>query len=64
LLAHPGSVFTREELARLAWGWRSTGDSRAVDNAVRRLRQKIEPDPHAPRYLITERGAGYRFGVA
>jgi DNA-binding response OmpR family regulator len=33
-------------------------------SSVRRLRQKIGPDPHAPRYLITERGAGYRFGVA
>ena len=63
LLAHPGTVFTREELARLAWGWHSNTDSRAVDNAVRRLRQKIEPNPRRPRYIATERGAGYRFAV-
>ena len=61
LLAHPGTVFTREELARLAWGWRSGADSRAVDNTIRRLRQKIEPDPKNPRYLLTVRGAGYQF---
>ncbi|MGH2368732.1 MAG: winged helix-turn-helix transcriptional regulator [Chloroflexota bacterium] len=63
LMAHPGTVFTRDELARLAWGWRGNPDSRAVDNTVRRLRQKIEPDPRRPRHLLTERGAGYRFGV-
>jgi DNA-binding response OmpR family regulator len=63
MLAHPGTVFTREELARLAWGWRGHTDSRAVDNTVRRLRQKIEPHPRRPRCIITERGAGYRFAV-
>ncbi len=62
MLAHPGAVFTREELARLAWGWRNMGESRAVDNIVRRLRNKIEPDPKHPRYILTERGVGYRFG--
>ena len=63
MLAHPGTVFTREELARLAWGWRGHTDSRAIDNSVRRLRQKIEPDSRQPRYIVTERGAGYRFAV-
>lgn len=61
MLAHPGAVFTREELARLAWGWRTMGESRAVDNIIRRLRHKIEPDPKRPRYILTERGIGYRF---
>jgi two-component system response regulator VicR len=51
-------------LARLAWGWRGNTDSRAVDNAVRRLRQKIEPDPRQPRYIVTERGAGYYFAAS
>jgi DNA-binding response OmpR family regulator len=63
MLAHPGTVFTREELAQLAWGWRGHTDSRAIDNSVRRLRQKIEPDARQPRYIVTERGAGYRFAV-
>ena len=59
----PGVVFTREELAHAAWGWEHLGDSRAVDNVVRRLREKIESDPGAPQLLLTERGAGYRLGV-
>jgi two-component system response regulator VicR len=63
LMAHPGTVFTREELARLAWGWHGNGESRAIDNTVRRLRRKIEADPKRPRYILTERGVGYRFGV-
>lgn len=61
LLANPGTVFTRDELARLAWGWKETAESRAVDNTVQRLRQKIELTPKRPRYLLTERGTGYSF---
>lgn len=61
LLANPGTVFTRDELARLAWGWKETAESRAVDNTVQRLRQKIETSPKRPRYLLTERGTGYSF---
>ena len=63
MLAHPGTVFTREELSHHAWGWAHTEDSRAVDNTVRRLRQKIESAPRQPRYIVTERGAGYRLAV-
>jgi DNA-binding response OmpR family regulator len=61
LLANPGTVFTRDELARLAWGWKETAESRAIDNTVQRLRQKIESNPKRPTYLHTERGTGYRF---
>jgi len=61
LLANPGTVFTRDELARLAWGWKDRSESRAVDNTVQRLRQKIERDPKFPRFLLTERGTGYSF---
>jgi DNA-binding response OmpR family regulator len=64
LLANPGTVFTRDELARLAWGWKETAESRAVDNTIQRLRQKIERDPKRPRYLMTERGTGYYFAAA
>ncbi len=64
LLANPGTVFTRDELARLAWGWKETAESRAVDNTIQRLRQKIERDPKRPRYLQTERGTGYSFAMA
>lgn len=64
VLANPGTVFTRDELARLAWGWKETAESRAVDNTIQRLRQKIERDPKRPRYLMTERGTGYYFADA
>jgi two-component system response regulator VicR len=64
LLANPGTVFTRDELVRLAWGWKGAAESRAVDNTVQRLRRKIEPDSRRPRYLLTERGTGYRYAAA
>ena len=43
------------------WGFEYYGDLRAVDVAIRRLREKLEDDPAAPRYLVTKRGAGYYF---
>lgn len=56
LAERPGAVFQREDLMRiLAPG----GGERTVDVQVNRLRQKIEPDPKAPRYLQTVRGRGY-----
>ena len=61
LLANPGTVFTRDELARLAWGWKESAESRAVDNTIQRLRRKIERHPKQPRDLLTDRGTGYRF---
>jgi two-component system response regulator VicR len=61
LIAHPGTVFTRDELARLAWGWHSATDSRAVDNTIQRIRRKLEPNPRTPTYVLTERGTGYYF---
>ncbi|HEU5315278.1 MAG TPA: response regulator transcription factor [Chloroflexota bacterium] len=63
LLANPGTVFTRDELARLAWGWKESAESRAVDNTVQRLRRKIEGNPKRPRYLLTDRGTGYSFAA-
>ncbi|MGI8424474.1 MAG: winged helix-turn-helix transcriptional regulator [Chloroflexota bacterium] len=63
LLANPGTVFTRDELARLAWGWKESAESRAVDNTVQRLRRKIERKPRRPGYLLTERGMGYSFAA-
>ncbi|MBX2801078.1 MAG: winged helix-turn-helix domain-containing protein [Myxococcales bacterium] len=54
-----GAVVERAELGRAVWGVRTTRE-RALVNAVSRLRAKLEPDRDAPRYLLTERGAGYR----
>lgn len=60
-LAQPGRTFTREELLSGAWGFDYEGSARTVDNFVRQLRLKLEPDPEEPRYFQTVRGLGYRF---
>lgn len=54
-----GRVITREELMEKVWGYDYYGDLRAVDVAMRRLREKLETDPANPQYLMTRRGAGY-----
>ena len=61
LAASPGKVFSREEMLHDVWQYEYFGDLRAVDVAVRRLREKIEEDPGQPRYIITKRGVGYYF---
>jgi two-component system phosphate regulon response regulator PhoB len=60
LARQPGRIFTRQDLLDGAWGAAHEGDPRTVDVHVRWLREKLEPDPAAPRYLLTVRGAGYR----
>jgi two-component system, OmpR family, alkaline phosphatase synthesis response regulator PhoP len=62
-VGHPGRTFTRDELLSGAWGYDYEGTARTVDNFVSQLRQKFEPDPEEPRYFVTVRGLGYRFGV-
>ena len=61
LAASPGKVFSREELLHDVWQYEYFGDLRAVDVAVRRLREKIEDDPSQPRYIMTKRGVGYYY---
>ena len=58
---HLGRVFTRDQLLDSVWRDTSYVTPRSVDVYVRRIREKIEPDPEYPRYLKTVRGAGYRF---
>jgi two-component system response regulator VicR len=60
-MKNPDTVFTREELMKTVWNYDYFGDLRAVDVAVRRLREKIEYVPGEPRFLLTRRGAGYLF---
>ncbi len=43
------------------WGTDFSGDSRAADMQVRNIREKIEPEPKNPRYVLTARGIGYKF---
>ena len=62
LAAQPGKVFSREALMEHVWNYEGyVGDVRAVDVAVRRLREKIEDDPASPRFIVTKRGMGYFF---
>ncbi len=61
LAANPDQVFTREALIERVWGYSYEGDTRTVDVHVRGLREKIEEDSSAPRYIETVRGVGYRF---
>ncbi|MCL2409866.1 MAG: response regulator transcription factor [Oscillospiraceae bacterium] len=63
LAASPGKVFSREELLHEVWQYEYFGDLRAVDVAVRRLREKIEEDSGQPKYVITKRGVGYYYST-
>jgi two-component system response regulator MtrA len=59
LARHPGQVLTRELLLERVWNYKYSGDSRLVDMAIKRLRQKVEDDPSAPQLIQTVRGVGY-----
>ncbi len=61
LAASPGTVFTRSRLLEDVWDFAWTGDASTVTVHIRRLREKIEDDPSAPRRLVTVWGVGYRF---
>lgn len=63
LARHPGRVFSRDHLLDAVWGDARFVTPRSVDVYVRRIREKIESDAEAPRYLKTMRGAGYRFEI-
>jgi DNA-binding response OmpR family regulator len=60
LAARPGRVFSREKLLSDVWGYDYFGDARLVDVHVRRLRMKVEDDPHNPTIIQTVRGMGYK----
>ncbi len=58
-LRNPGRVYSRESLLNLAWGYEYIGELRTVDVHIRRLREKLEPDPANPEYILTKWGVGY-----
>ncbi len=60
LIRNAGRVLTRGQLIDRVWGADYVGDTKTLDVHVKRLRAKIEPDPSAPRYLVTVRGLGYK----
>ena len=64
LATQPGQVFSREALMEHVWNYEGyVGDVRAVDVAVRRLREKVEDDPASPQFVVTRRGLGYYFNA-
>lgn len=60
-IKNPGKVYTRENLLDIAWGFDYPGDVRTVDVHIRRLREKIEPNPAEPNYIKTKWGVGYYY---
>jgi two-component system, OmpR family, alkaline phosphatase synthesis response regulator PhoP len=60
LARHPGRVFTRAQLLDAARGTDAEAYERAIDSHVKNIRRKLERDPHAPKYLETVYGIGYR----
>ena len=64
LASQPGKVFSREALMEHVWNYEGyVGDVRAVDVAVRRLREKVEDNPAVPQFIVTRRGLGYYFNA-
>ena len=61
LAAEPGRVFSRDDLLDKIWGLEAFPTNRTIDNYIVKLRRKIEPDPQAPRHLLTLYGKGYKF---
>jgi len=61
LASHPGRIYSRGQIMATVWGTDFSGDSRAADMQIRNIREKIEPEPKNPRYVLTARGMGYKF---
>ena len=61
LASHPYEVFTRTQLLDQVWDYSYYGDTSTVTVHIRRLREKIEPDPMRPRFIKTVWGVGYKF---
>jgi DNA-binding response OmpR family regulator len=64
LMTDPGRLLNRQELLRAIWGDSAYRDPRAIDVHIRHLREKLEPEPEKPQYILTVRGAGYRLGTS
>ena len=61
LISRKGRLLTRDFLIEEVWGADYFGDTKTLDVHVKRIRQKIEPDPHRPSHVLTVRGLGYKF---
>ncbi len=63
LITHTGQVLTTDMIIERVWGYDDAGDSGLVKTHIRHLRQKIEPDPNNPQFLMTVPGVGYTFST-
>jgi DNA-binding response OmpR family regulator len=61
LAAHPGWVYSRQQIMEQLWDGAFYGEVRTADVHVRNIRRKMETDPKNPRYILTVRGMGYKF---
>src|ERR687894_1729890 len=61
LAAHPGWVYSRQQIMQQLWDGNFYGEVRSADVHIQRIRKKIEPDPREPSYIQTVRGIGYKF---
>jgi two-component system alkaline phosphatase synthesis response regulator PhoP len=61
LVAHRGATISRDELLNEVWGYDAMPSTRTVDVHVAWLRQKLEPNPHYPQFILTVHGLGYKF---
>ncbi len=64
LVENAGRILTHKQVLEKVWGWEYTDDLDYVRIYISHLRQKIEPNPVLPRYIITEPGVGYYFQKA
>ncbi len=62
LATYAGMVMSREQLLEQVWGYDFYGEDRVVDVHIGHIRQKVEPDPANPQFILTVRGVGYKFG--
>lgn len=61
LATYAGMVLSREQLLERVWGYDFYGEDRVVDVHIGHIRQKLEPDPSDPQFIVTVRGVGYKF---
>ena len=62
-IEHRGATLSRDELLHQVWGYQATPSTRTVDVHVAWLRQKLEPNPRVPQFILTVHGLGYKFAA-
>lgn len=60
-VAHPAETLSRDRLLDAVWGYENYPNTRTVDTHIVHLRQKLEPNPEEPRFILTIHGSGYKF---